>query len=62
MHKHGSACDRCGLPVDPEARCAVCGALLCPHDMRVLDGRILCPRHYKEETYLYHSKTCDIKG
>lgn len=54
------ACSRCGLPVSPDARCAICNVPLCPHDIRMLDGRMLCPRCYEEESYQYHSKSCDI--
>ena len=54
------ACSRCGLPIAPDTRCAVCETPLCPHDIRVLDDEILCPRCYKELTFQYRSKQCDI--
>lgn len=54
------ACSRCGRPIDPDTKCEICGQPLCHYDIRVLDGHTLCPRCYKEETFQYHSKECDI--
>ena len=53
-------CSICGRAIDRDTRCEVCGQALCHYDIRVLDGHILCPKHYKEETFQYRSKECDI--
>jgi formylmethanofuran dehydrogenase subunit E len=55
-------CSRCGRAIDSDTRCEVCGQPLCHYDIRVLDGRVLCPQCYKDETFQYHSKECDILG
>jgi recombinational DNA repair protein (RecF pathway) len=55
-------CSRCGRAIDIDTRCEICGQQLCHYDIRVLDGHVLCPRCYKEETFQYHSKECDIPG
>ncbi|HEY3274409.1 MAG TPA: hypothetical protein VGJ92_11630 [Methanocella sp.] len=55
-------CSRCGRAIDSDTRCEVCGQPLCHYDIRVLDGRVLCPKCYKDETFQYHSKECDIPG
>jgi formylmethanofuran dehydrogenase subunit E len=53
-------CSRCGRAIDSGTSCEICGQLLCHYDIRMLDGHMLCPRCYKEETFQYHSKECDI--
>ncbi|OPY26468.1 MAG: hypothetical protein A4E28_02478 [Methanocella sp. PtaU1.Bin125] len=53
-------CPRCGRPIDPDTKCEQCGQPLCHYDIRVLDGHTLCPQCYKERTFEYHSKECDI--
>jgi ribosomal protein L37E len=55
-------CSRCGFPVSPDMKCYICSKPLCPYEIRMLDGLMLCPRCYKEETFQYHSKKCDIIG
>ena len=54
------ACSRCGRPIDAGTKCEICSQPLCHYDIRVLDGHMLCPRCYKEETFQYHSKDCDV--
>ncbi|HEY3272341.1 MAG TPA: hypothetical protein VGJ92_01190 [Methanocella sp.] len=53
-------CSQCGRAIDRDTRCELCGQPLCHYDIRVLDGHVLCPRCYKEATFQYHSKECDI--
>jgi hypothetical protein len=49
--------------MDENAKCAVCGMPLCLYDMRVLEGYgMLCPRCYKDLSFQYHSRKCDISG
>ena len=53
------SCSRCGLPMDKDVKCAVCGLPLCPYDIRVLEGYgILCPRCYEDLSFQYHSRKC----